>query len=87
MKRTTCGGCIGRWSSKDAAVQSLPKPPSVDEIIRYELGMMERDETIIFFQRLIDSGLAWQLQGSYGRTAAALIEDGLCLRAADRRLP
>ena len=30
------------------------------------------------FQSLIDSGIVWQLQGFYGRTAQALIEAGLC---------
>jgi len=30
------------------------------------------------FQSLIDSGIVWQLQGFYGRTAHALIEAGLC---------
>lgn len=51
---------------------------SVDKIIRYEQGEMDDIETVDFFQELIDSGLCWQLQGSYGRMAAALIEAGYC---------
>lgn len=52
--------------------------PDIDKIIRYEEGEMEESEMIEFFQSLINSGLAWQLQGHYGRTAAALINAGLC---------
>lgn len=47
------------------------------KIIAYESGEMSEEEMIEFFQRLVDTGLAWQLQGSYGRTAKALIESGL----------
>lgn len=50
--------------------------PSVDDIIRYENGEMGEDEVIDFFQDLVDTGMAWRLQGSYGRTAKALIEYG-----------
>jgi hypothetical protein len=44
--------------------------------MRYEQGELEEEETIELFQHLIDVGLVWQLQGSYGRTAQALIEQG-----------
>ena len=50
----------------------------VDMIMKYEAGEMEPEETITFFQDLINTGLAWQLQGHYGRTAASLINEGLC---------
>lgn len=49
----------------------------VDEIIAYENGEMDDDTAIAFFQKLVDSGMAWKLQGSYGRTAQALIDQGL----------
>lgn len=50
----------------------------VSQLVRYEADEMTDDETIILFQQLIDSGLAWSLQGHYGRTAAYLIEQGVC---------
>jgi hypothetical protein len=50
----------------------------LDKIIAFEQGDLDEDEIVELFQSLIDSGLAWKLQGSYGRTAAALIDQGLC---------
>lgn len=48
----------------------------MSSIIAYEEGELDENETIELFQGLVDSGLAWQLQGHYGRTAVALIEAG-----------
>lgn len=36
------------------------------------------EEQLLAWQQLIDTGLAWRLQGWFGRTAQALIEQGLC---------
>lgn len=49
----------------------------IDRIIAYEQGELDEDETIELFAALVETGVAWQLQGSYGRTAMALIEAGL----------
>jgi len=48
----------------------------VDKIIAYESGEMNDHDTIEFFAELVKSGMAWTLQGSYGRTAIALINAG-----------
>jgi len=50
----------------------------LDAIIAFEQGDLDEEGTIALFQRLIDNGQAWNLQGSYGRTAHHLIEAGLC---------
>jgi hypothetical protein len=47
-----------------------------DTLMAYEGGELEFDDVVDMFQTLVDSGLVWQLQGSYGRTAAALIASG-----------
>lgn len=51
---------------------------AVGFVIDYETGELDHEQIVEGFQHLIDSGLAWQLQGSYGRGAAALIEQGYC---------
>lgn len=59
-----------------------PKKPYdvVGNIIAFEQGDLAEDDVVVLFQHLIDSGLAWSLQGFYGRTAEGLIEQGLCHR-------
>ena len=44
-------------------------------------GFIEADdeeELIAAWQHLIDTGLAWSLQGFFGRTASQLINEGIC---------
>ena len=38
------------------------------------------EDVVDAWQHLIDTGLAWRLQGSFGRQAAAMIEAGYCER-------
>lgn len=50
-----------------------------EDISAYECGDMDEQEEIVFFQDLINTGQAWLLQGSYGRTAMDYIDAGLCM--------
>jgi hypothetical protein len=56
----------------------------VSLICDYESGLMDAADTIALFQRLIDTGMAWRLQGSYGRTAALMLQQGHCTLPAAR---
>lgn len=49
----------------------------VGQIIAYESGELDEDDTIALFQELLDTGYINHLQGHYQRTAAALIEAGV----------
>lgn len=50
---------------------------TVGEIMRYEEGELSDAETLDLFAHLITTGMAWQLQGHYGRGATYLINNGL----------
>ncbi len=55
----------------------------VDKIITYESGELTDTETVELFAQLVKSGQAWSLQGHYGRTAKALIDNGYIDEAGD----
>jgi len=50
----------------------------LDQIMAFEQGEMDEQELVDFFQDLINTGMAWELQGFYGRTARDLINAGHC---------
>ena len=52
-------------------------PITVTELDAYENGEMSYEQTLRLFARLIKTGLAWKLQGHYGRTAVRLIQEGI----------
>jgi len=77
---------LGVWSRAQFGPY-MPKNDSVPEpfdvvsfIMDYEAGEITEERMIEGFQHLINTGLAWTLQGSYGRAATALIEAGYCHR-------
>jgi len=55
--------------------KALTKSQRVDMIIDYEQGELGSLNTLRLFSDLIRTKMAWSLQGAYGRTAKALIED------------
>lgn len=50
----------------------------VDRLMDHEANLLTEDEEVKLFQEIINSGLVWQLPGSYGRTARVFIKKGLC---------
>lgn len=59
------------WSNR----YSRPTP-LVGDMVRWENGELNQGEEDALFQHLVDSGLAWSLQGMYGRKAAELAHAG-----------
>ena len=48
----------------------------VDRMVAYEAGEMNEEETVEFFQELLDRRMINSLQGTYQRIAALLLELG-----------
>lgn len=46
-------------------------------MMAFESGELDEDGIVALFQHLVNTGMAWQLQGFYGRTAMSLIDAGL----------
>jgi hypothetical protein len=58
-------------------------PPAYDvtgNIIAYEEGKLDNEDILTLFVHLLNSGLAWKLQGHYGRAAKGLVESGYIVR-------
>ena len=48
-----------------------------DYLSLYEEGKLTDEKVKKLFQYLVDTGMAWKLQGFYGREAQALLEEGI----------
>ena len=67
--------------AKQLAAQAPPTMSDFDATMIAE-GVQDatQEEQVRAWQHLIDTGLAWSLQGFFGRTAMSLIEQGVCHR-------
>jgi len=51
-----------------------PHRELAQQILFFEEGKLDVDQTLDLFSVLIQNGMAWTLQGSYGRMARHLID-------------
>ena len=72
------------YRAKKTAEKDAHAVDRVGQIMRFEEGEMNDDEIINFFQSMIDDGSVWSLQGSYGRMAQQLIDEGICHHAKEQ---
>lgn len=61
----------------------MKKKDIIDYIMDYEFGDMSDLDTLKMFSELIKNGMAWTLQGHYGRTAQHLIDNEYLLSNGD----
>ena len=59
------------------------KKQTIDYIMDYEMGNLSDLDTLKLFSELIKNGMAWTLQGHYGRTARVLIDNEYLLDNGD----
>ena len=49
---------------------------NMSSLLEYEAGELEDEDTLELFACLVRTGMAWTLQGHYGRTAKDFIDGG-----------
>lgn len=50
----------------------------LEAVMTVENGECSKEEYVKAWQKLIDTGIVWELQGWFGRGAIRMIEDGYC---------
>lgn len=61
----------------DTGVARIEMSTIGNKLVDFELGLLDEDEELDLLQNLIDTSLAWRLNGYYGRTCARLIQEGI----------
>lgn len=55
----------------------------IQDIMAWENGELSEIDEIKMFSSLVKSGMAWQLQGMYGRNAMAMIQNGILSKTGE----
>jgi len=76
MTNLPCAEEILMHNDYDVPGEGFVMLDMVDQLIEYEQGQLSATEEETLFQHLVDTGMAWQLQGHYGRTAQRMLGDG-----------
>lgn len=66
-------------ASEHPAGQHAIEKFSLDDVLTIEGDDPDPLDFAKSMQRAINSGMAWRLQGSYGRSAMAALEEGVCM--------
>lgn len=61
----------------DDNVRRLPLSSVGERLVAFECGELDEESELDLLQDLIDGGLAWKLQGFYGRICTQLIAQGI----------
>jgi hypothetical protein len=59
---------------------SVDKTNVITYMMDYEMGNLSPDNIIKLFQYLLDSGMSWKLQGTYGRMTKTLLDSGYLIK-------
>lgn len=59
-----------------AAQRLTPTFDPLRQMIAWEEGQLDHEQTVQLFQHIVNTGIVWCLHGIYGRTAHDLIQGG-----------
>lgn len=80
INHVSCGKCNCHKNKPNILDKIIAKKATefdlVGSIMAWESGEMSSEQAIDFFSKLVANGMAWTLQGCYGRQAQALIDAG-----------